>query len=351
VPTSRVAGPEAEIAAISAEPHRRFNALNGEWVLVSADRTRRPWLGAEEAEPLERRSPYDPDCYLCPGNSRISGAVNPAYENTFVFTNDFAALRPDSTSDRLDVGLFRAQGTRGTCRVVCFSPRHDLTLSGMATDEIRHIVDVWIGQTAELGDLFTWVQVFENRGEAMGASNPHPHCQIWAGDAIPVEAAREDATQRSYLADFGQQLLVAYARAESGGPRVIAESARWLTVVPFWAAWPFETLIVPTEPLPRLTMLDDAHRDGLAATIHDLAGRYDALFGHPFPYSMGWHQAPFHSGPIDHWQVHAHFYPPLLRSAVRKFMVGYELLAEPQRDLTPEDAAGRLRAAITAPAR
>ena len=349
MPTDPVGRPDdAAVRELGTEPHRRWNALTGEWVLVSAGRTRRPWLGAEEPEPPEERPTFDPGCYLCPGNTRVNGAVNPPYDETFVFTNDFAALRPDTSDARVRGGLFRAEGTRGTCRVVCFSPRHDLTLAGMSTAEIRDIVDVWAEQTTELGGRFRWVQVFENRGEAMGASNPHPHGQIWAGDALPVEASHEDEQQARHLADSGRRLLADYAAAERGGPRVVAETPGWLILVPFWAAWPFETMLVPLEPAARLASLDDAGRDGLAAALRDLTRRYDALFGRPFPYSMGWHQAPFGGAGTDHWQVHAHFYPPLLRASVRKFMVGYELLAEPQRDLTPEEAAERLRAALPA---
>jgi UDPglucose--hexose-1-phosphate uridylyltransferase len=350
VPTDPPGRPDdARIAALEGEPHRRYNALTGEWVLVSAGRTRRPWLGAEEPEPPEQRPAYDPACYLCPGNQRANGDVNPGYATTFVFTNDFAALRPDSADARVDLGLFRAEGARGTCRVVCFSPRHDLTLAGMSEPEIRQIVDVWADQTSELGQRFRWVQVFENRGEAMGASNPHPHGQIWAGEALPVEAASEDAAQAQYCDRTGRLLLLDYAAAEREGPRVVARSPGWLTVVPFWAAWPFETMLIPSVPAARLADLGAQHRDGLAAALQDLTRRYDALFERPFPYSMGWHQAPFDDGVADHWQVHAHFYPPLLRASVRKFMVGYELLAEPQRDLTPEEAAERLRAALGDP--
>jgi UDPglucose--hexose-1-phosphate uridylyltransferase len=350
VPTDPPVRPDdAALGTLDTEPHRRYNALTDEWVLVSAGRTRRPWLGAEEPEPPEQRPTYDPGCYLCPGNTRVNGALNPVYDGTFVFTNDFAALRPDTSGDRVGDGLFRAEGTRGTCRVVCFSPRHDLTLAGMKEAEIRTVVDVWAEQTMDLGSRYRWVQVFENRGEAMGASNPHPHGQIWSGDALPIEAAREDETQARYLAEHGRRLLVDYAEAERGGPRVVAATEGWLALVPFWAAWPFEMMLVPTEPAARLADLDDRRRDGLAAAIRDLTRRYDALFGRPFPYSMGWHQAPFGGAGTDHWQVHAHFYPPLLRATVRKFMVGYELLAEPQRDLTPEEAAERLREALPAP--
>ena len=337
---------DADLAALDAEPHRRRNALTGEWVLVSAGRTKRPWLGAEESEPPEERPAFDPDCYLCPGNARVSGDVNPSYASTFVFTNDFAALRPDTSDAHVGEGLFRAEGTRGTCRVVCFSPRHDLTLAGMAPASIRNLIDVWARQTTELGSRYRWVQVFENRGAAMGASNPHPHGQIWAGDALPVEASRELEQQERHLAETGRRLLVEYALAERGGPRVVRDADGWLTVVPFWASWPFEAMLVPEDPASRLSDLDDERRGALAGALQDLNRRYDALFRRPFPFSMGWHQAPFGTGDPEAWQLHAHFYPPLLRASVRKFMVGYELLSEPQRDLTPEDGALRLREAL-----
>jgi UDPglucose--hexose-1-phosphate uridylyltransferase len=348
VPTEPRRPDDGELATLDAEPHRRRNALTGEWVLVSAGRTKRPWLGAEEPEPPEERPAYDPGCYLCPGNTRVSGDVNPSYGTTFVFTNDFAALRPDTSDARIGDGLFRAEGTRGTCRVVCFSPRHDLTLAGMDAAGIRHVIDVWAEQTTELGARFRWVQVFENRGAAMGASNPHPHGQIWAGDALPVEPALELAEQQRHLAEAGERLLVEYARAERGGPRVVRDADGWLTVVPFWASWPFEAMLLPLEPAARLADLDEAHRDALAIALQDLNLRYDALFRRPFPFSMGWHQAPFGVGDPAAWQLHAHFYPPLLRASVRKFMVGYELLSEPQRDLTPEEGAFRLREALSA---
>jgi UDPglucose--hexose-1-phosphate uridylyltransferase len=336
----------AALASLAGEPHRRYDPLIDEWVLVSAGRTRRPWLGAEEAESGLAGVPFDPDCYLCPGNTRANGNVNPDYPETFVFTNDFAALRPDTSEAEFDDGLLRARGERGSCRVVCFSPQHDLTLGRMSPDAVRRVVDVWAAQTEELGADYRWVQVFENRGEAMGASNPHPHGQIWAGTALPGAAAREDGTQRAYLETTGRRMLLEYVERESGGQRAIVETGSWLAVVPFWAAWPFETLLVPKRPAARLSHLDDVARDDLAVVLHELIGRYDGLFKRPFPYSMGWHQAPFGEGPTDHWQVHAHFYPPLLRANVRKFMVGYELLAETQRDLTAEDAADRLRAVV-----
>ena len=227
--------------------------------------------------------------------------------------------------------------------MLCFSPRHDLALGSMDPADVRRVVDLWADQTSELGTRYRWVQVFENRGTEMGASSPHPHGQIWAGSALPTDAAREDASQRAHLARTGVPLLLAYARQEVGGPRVVEEDADWLAVVPFWAAWPFETLILPREHATRLADLDDRRRDALARVLARLLHRYDALFARPFPFSMGWHQAPFGPGDTDHWQLHGHVLPPLLGATQRKFMVGYELLAEPQRDITPEEAAARLR--------
>lgn len=332
-------------ADLATAPHRRYNPLLDEWVLVSPGRTNRPWSGQEEATPSEDLPPYDPSCYLCPGNERANGEINPAYERTFVFTNDFAALRPDTPTSTFDAGLFRAEGEQGTCRVLCFSPRHDLTISRMSPPEVREVVDVWAAQSTELGERYRWVQVFENRGAAMGASNPHPHGQIWAGTALPVQAAREDAGQRRHHEATGRALLLDYVDQERGGPRVVVENDDWLVVVPFWAIWPFETLIVARRPVQRLADLDPRRRDTLATTLIELLVRCDNLFRAPFPYSMGWHQAPFDSETHDHWQLHGHLLPPLLRSAtVRKFIAGYELLAETQRDISPEEAAERLRA-------
>ena len=342
MPNEPVPG-SGSLLQLATEPHRRYNPLVDEWVLVSAGRGRRPWLGAEEAEPDVEGVAYDPECYLCPGNVRANGDVNPAYADTFVFTNDFSALRPDTTTATFDDGLLRAEGERGLCRVVCFSPRHDLTLGRMPAPAVRRVIDLWAAQTDDLGATHRWVQVFENRGEAMGASNPHPHGQIWAGTALPNEGARELAAQRAYQDRTGRRLLVDYVERESSGERVVTETDEWLAVVPFWAAWPFETLVTPKRAAGRLSALDDAAREDLARVLQDLLGRYDGLFGRPFPYSMGWHQAPFGDDDIGAWQVHAHFYPPLLFEKVRKFMVGYELLAETQRDLTAEEAAARLR--------
>lgn len=327
-------------------PHRRLNLLTGEYVLVSPHRTKRPWQGQVERPPQDERPAYDPRCYLCPGNERANGEHNPQYESTFVFTNDFAAMLPDVPHYHSKPGsLFTAESVRGTSRVLCFSPRHDLTLAEMQPADIRRVVDLWAEQVTELGEHYDWVQVFENRGEMMGASNPHPHGQIWAGNFLPNEAAREDRNQSYFFDTFGDVLLVEYAKQEAErGERIVVENDAWIAVVPYWAVWPFETLLVPRRHTLRLPDLDDRQRDGLADILKRLTTRYDNLFEVSFPYSMGWHGAPTMHGDFRHWQLHAHFYPPLLRSAtVRKFMVGYEMLAEAQRDLTPEQAAERLR--------
>ena len=331
---------------LPAQPHRRWNALTDEWLLVSAERTRRPWHGREEAQPSVDVPAYDASCYLCPGNVRASGDRNPQYDSTFVFTNDFAALRPDVSTVSFEDGLLQARSERGTCHVVCFSPRHDLTLSRMTAAQARDVIDLWATETADLGRTYEWVQVFENRGAAMGASNPHPHGQIWAGDALPLEAVKEDASQSRHFESTGRRLLLDYAAQEVGGSRELAIDDDWLVVVPFWAAWPFETLVIPRNPVARIPDLSDRQRRSLAERLTELLRGYDALFGEPFPYSMGWHQAPFDGKDRPYWQLHAHFYPPLLRATVRKYMVGYELLSEPQRDITAESAAERLRHAM-----
>jgi UDPglucose--hexose-1-phosphate uridylyltransferase len=351
VPSDRAPAPGTLPAELARDPHRRHNPLLDEWVLVSAGRTLRPWLGAEEPEVEQDRPRFVPDCYLCPGNLRANGHRNPDYDATFVFDNDFAALRTDTSQTSVQNGLLRAEGERGLCRVVCFSPRHDLSLGRMPPAAVSRVIDVWAEQTVELGAMFRWVQVFENRGSAMGASNAHPHGQVWAAATLPVEARREGASQLSHLASTGRSLLLDYAAQEAGGPRVVAESDDWLVVVPFWAGWPFETLVIPRRPVARLPDLGGPARDDLAHVLTEVLGRYDGLFARPFPYSMGWHQAPFGAeDATPGWQAHAHFYPPLLHANVRKFMVGYELLAETQRDLTPEEAAERLRAVPVAPA-
>lgn len=338
------------LADLAGHPHRRYNPLLDEWLLVSSARTKRPWQGRKETPPAAPVVQYDPTCYLCPGNRRAKGQANPDYEDTFVFTNDFAALHPDSPDQRLQQGLLRAEVEAGMCRVLCFSRRHDLTLAGMERTAVRRVVDLWADQTAELGARYQWVQVFENRGEIMGASNPHPHGQIWAGGALPHVADREDRTQSEHFRDRGERLLLDYAVQEAGGPRTVVDHPDWLVIVPFWAAWPYETLLIPRRPTERLPDVDGVQRDALADVLIKLLDAYDRLFGVSFPYSMGWHQAPFRGGPEPHWQLHAHFFPPLLSASKRKFMVGYELLAEVQRDISAEDAAERLRAALAATA-
>lgn len=341
-----------DVFNLSSHPHRRYNPLSREWVLVSPHRTQRPWQGQVEQPAPEQRPAYDPQCYLCPGNTRAGGAVNPRYAQTFVFTNDFAALLPDTPPGALDVGgLLRAESERGTCRVICFSPRHDLTLAQIDPAGLTAVVDVWAEQYQELG---AWpqighVQIFENRGATMGASNPHPHGQIWATEHLPLAVAREQESQRDYFTTTGHSLLADYLALElADGARLVCANAHFVALVPFWAVWPFETLVVSRRHVGALPDLDAQERAGLADLLRRLTGAYDRLFQVSFPYSMGIHQRPTDGAPHPEWHLHLHFYPPLLRSAtVRKFMVGFELLAEPQRDITPESAAERLRAMST----
>lgn len=327
-------------------PHRRYNPLRGDWVLVSPHRTKRPWQGQKDPPATHARPAYDPGCYLCPGNARAGGRRNPAYATTFVFQNDFAALLPDTPTDAPPAaGLLRAEPVRGECRVICFSPRHDLTLAELSTPDLHGIVNLWAQQVVELGAQYPWVQLFENKGALMGCSNPHPHGQVWAGTALPNEAAAEHRQQEAWWRERGTPLLLEYARQERAQEhRVVARNDHWVAVVPFWAVWPFELLLLPLRHVRRLPELDNPERASLADLLRRVLTRYDNLFQVSFPYSMGWHGAPTDGGEHAHWQLHAHFYPPLLRSAaVKKFMVGYEMLAEAQRDLTPEQAAQRLR--------
>jgi len=329
-------------------PHRRRNALNGDWVLVSPHRTKRPWQGQVEKSAQEVRPTFDPGCYLCPGNTRVGGKRNPQYTSTFVFDNDFAALLPDGPQGEVGVGeLFRAQAETGICRVICFSPRHDLTLPEMELGDLRRVVDVWAQQIEELGGLpdIRYVQVFENRGAVMGSSNPHPHGQIWANHTVPLEPAKEDEQQRLYFERHRQPLLIDYLVQElEAGDRVVVQNRHWVVVVPYWAVWPFEVLLLPRRHVVALPDLSGDERDALADILKRLTTRYDNLFETSFPYSMGWHGQPTDGERHAHWQLHAHFYPPLLRSAtVKKFMVGYEMLGMPQRDITAEQAAERLR--------
>ncbi len=327
--------------------HRRRNPLTGQWVLVSPHRAKRPWQGQQEAASDEQLPAYDKGCYLCAGNTRVSGDVNPAYAGTFVFTNDHAALMPQVPEAPPSTDpLYVAGAARGTSRVICFSPDHARTLPELDLAAIRGVIDTWCEQTAELGRDHAWVQVFENKGAIMGCSQPHPHGQIWASGFVPNEPAAEDLNQRAYFAEHGRPLLLDVAQREAQArERIVVETEHWLAVVPYWATWPFETLLLPRFVVQRLPDLTPAQRADLALALKKLTSRYDNLFQCSFPYSMGWHGAPFDGRDGAPWQLHAHFYPPLLRSAtVRKFMVGFEMLAESQRDLTPEQAAEKLRA-------
>jgi UDPglucose--hexose-1-phosphate uridylyltransferase len=326
-------------------PHRRYNALTGDWILVSPQRTQRPWQGKQESTARDDRPQYDPKCYLCPGNERAGGARNPVYTSTNVFTNDFAAIMPNDAPMVEETGLLRAQSVSGTCRVICFSPRHDWTLPAMPLEAIRGVVDVWAEQTEELGRTYRWIQLFENKGDIMGCSNPHPHGQIWASNFLPNEPTKEDRQQLAYWRDQGSPLLLDYLKLElEQKVRIVVQNADWVALLPYWATWPYELLLLPRRPIARLPDLQDSERVSLADILKRLLTRYDNLFEISFPYSMGWHGAPFGDGEFQHWQLHAHFYPPLLRSAtVKKFMVGYEMLGEAQRDLTAEQAAQTLR--------
>jgi len=326
-------------------PHRRRNPLTGDWILVSPQRTKRPWLGRQETQPPDTRPSHDPKCLLCAGNERINGVRNPDYTGTFVFDNDFPAILSEKADAPATEGLHVAEAVSGTCRVICFSPRHDWTLPEMPVESIREVVDVWARQTEELGTRYKWVQVFENKGDIMGCSNPHPHGQIWASDFIPNEPAKEDREQLAYWRQHGRPMLADYLKLETESrERIIVENDHWVVVAPYWAVWPYETLLLPRRHITVLPELTGEERSALADILKRLLTRYDNLFQVSFPYSMGWHGAPYSGVQGGHWQLHAHFYPPLLRSAtVRKFMVGYEMLAEAQRDLTPEQAAAALQ--------
>ena len=332
-------------------PHRRRNLLTGEWLLVSPHRATRPWQGEAATQTMARAPTYDPACHLCPGNTRASGAVNPDYLHTFVFANDFPALLVEGGVDLSPPGLFETCPVKGEARVFCYNRDHGATLAGMAAGEIEQIVNTWCDLSKELGGKWAHVQVFENKGAMMGASSPHPHGQVWAGDFLPDRVAREDARQREWLADRKSVLLDDVVAAElTAATRVVEANDHWVALVPHWAAWPFETLLLARDEVARLETLEPSARGALAAILSRLLRRYDGLFNCDFPYSMGWHGAPHALGAdTTHWRLHAHFYPPLLRSAaVRKHMVGFELLAETQRDLTPESAAQRLRAVVVA---
>jgi UDPglucose--hexose-1-phosphate uridylyltransferase len=337
------------VTAPLKSPHRRYNPLLDEWVLCSPHRLQRPWQGQVEDEAPEARPAYDPSCYLCPGNLRANGERNPRYTSTFAFDNDFAALLPESPiAPANDGGLLVAEPATGHCRVLCFSPRHDVTLAEMEAPAIRPVVDAWALEVKTIGarPAVLYVQVFENKGAMMGCSNPHPHGQVWATSYVPVGPARKLVTQRAYLQRHGRDLLGDYVAKElAAGERIVCRNDQWVALVPFWAVWPFEVMLVPVRRVPDLPSLTGGERDALADLLRRVSVRYDNLFRTSFPYSMGFHGRPTDGEEHPEWRLHAVYFPPLLRSAtVRKFLVGFELTAEPQRDLTAEDAAARLRA-------
>jgi UDPglucose--hexose-1-phosphate uridylyltransferase len=331
-------------------PHRRHNPLTREWVLVSPHRTQRPWQGKVHEAPREAQPAYDPNCYLCPGNARAAGVRNPSYETILVFDNDFPALLPSASDSHVDLsGLIVAHAERGICRVLCFDPRHDLTIASMGPQQIRRVVDAWVQQYSELGSIpwINHVQIFENRGSMMGASNPHPHCQIWANATLPNLPSREQESMEQYAKSHGSCMLCDYLSLEQkAGERIVCENEAFIALVPFWAVWPFEILVLSSRHLGAMDGLTGKERDLLGDILKQVTAGYDKLFEVSFPYSMGFHQHPTDGKNHPEWHLHAHYFPPLLRSAtVQKFMVGYEMLGTPQRDITPEIAAGRLREA------
>ena len=329
-------------------PHRRYNPLNGEWVLVSPNRMMRPWQGQKETELKLVFPEHDPNCYLCPGNERTGGIKNPNYKGTFVFNNDFSALLEDSNftiRNETDYSeLFISKEVSGVCRVICFSPSHCKSLPEMKISEILEVVKTWIEQTIELGANYRWVQIFENKGEIMGCSNSHPHGQVWASNSLPTEAYKEQQSQKQFFKKHKEPLLYNYLQCEiKSGARVVENNTSWLAVVPYWATWPYEILLLPMRKIQRISDLDYKEQEDLSEILKNILIRYDNIFETSFPYTMGWHSAPIKEE-SPHWQLHAHFYPPLLRSVnVKKFMVGYEMMAEAQRDITPEKAAEILR--------
>ena len=337
-------------SGLTQQPHRRYNPLTGEWVLVSPHRTQRPWQGQNETQNEDQRPEYDASCYLCPGNSRSGGQKNPAFDGTYVFTNDFSALLPEAKElDLPDDPLFSASAESGICKVICFSPRHDLSVPYMDLDDVSAVVQVWIDEYKAFREMpnISYVQIFENKGSIMGCSNPHPHCQIWSSADLPLVVSQEQTSQRAYLEQHGQPMLVDYLNKElARKERVVYENDHFVVVVPFWAVWPFETMILPRKHYRSIAEFGEDEKVSFADAYKTLTLTYDHVFACEFPYTAGIHQAPATHENHDAWQVHMHFYPPLLRSAtVKKFMVGYEMLATPQRDISAEAAAETLRQA------
>jgi len=333
----------------SDHPHRRYNPLTGDWIQVSPHRAKRPWQGKQEDTPSEDKPEYDPNCYLCPGNDRAGGAKNPKYDSTFVFTNDFSALKLETpTADYNKNDLLIAEGEQGICRVICFSPRHDLTLPEMEVSQIRNVVDLWTDEYKTLGEKenINYVQIFENKGQIMGCSNPHPHGQIWAQQTIPDEPSKELHQQKEYMDKHDSCLLCDYLNLEADiEERIVVENEHFMVLVPFWATWPFETILVSKRHYGSFLDMNESEKDALAAIIQRITIKYDNMFNVSFPYSAGFHPTPTDGKEHPEWHFHMHFYPPLLRSAtVKKFMVGYEMLGNPQRDITAELSAQRLRA-------
>jgi UDPglucose--hexose-1-phosphate uridylyltransferase len=329
---------------LNSSPHRRKNILTGEWVLVSPHRTQRPWLGEISREETAANPEYDPECYLCPGNKRANGEVNPDYKNTFVFTNDFSALLDDISKEKVNKNnLLIAKSEKGICRVVNFSPRHDLTLADMPEDEIETIITTWQNEFKTLSENpnINYVQIFENKGSMMGNSNPHPHCQIWAQGSIPMEPKKELRCFKRYYKKYRKSILSDYLKLEiKQGERIVYENKSFMALVPFWAVWPFETMIISKRKISNILQLNEMEKKDFAVALKTITVKYDNLFSTSFPYSSGIHQAPTDGKKHLEWHFHMHFYPPLLRSAtIKKFMVGYEMMAEPQRDITPEQSA------------
>ncbi len=329
-------------------PHKRYNPLTGEWVLVSPHRAKRPWQGQVEKTQSEKRAEYEPKCYLCPGNERAGGIKNENYKNTYVFKNDFSALLLDSPDGKIEENeLFRAEAEKGICKVICFSPRHDLTIPEMSIKEVKNVIDTWQKEYIEIGsnEIIKYVQIFENKGAVMGCSNPHPHGQIWASSNIPGEPTKKDIKQKEYFERTGKSLLEIYVKQElEKKERIIFENEHFVALVPFWAIWPFEAMIVSKKHITDIAQLNEQEKESFAKAYHLLTIKYDNLFETSFPYSAGLHQKPTDNKNYSHWHLHMSFYPPLLRSAtVKKFMVGYEMLGNPQRDITAETAARRLR--------